>query len=59
MTKDAYTPTVETGPLVGFSHIQLRVADLDASVAWYKAALGLSELRGVPVRAMDSANIHQ
>ena len=41
---------METGPLVGFSHIQLRVSDLDASVAWYKAALGLSELRGVPGR---------
>jgi catechol 2,3-dioxygenase-like lactoylglutathione lyase family enzyme len=41
---------VETGPLVGFSHIQIQVGDLDESVAWYKAALGLSELRGVPGR---------
>src|SRR3954469_10836261 len=28
-------------PLKGFSHAQLRVADIDASVAWYETALGL------------------
>ena len=34
----------------GLSHIQLRVSDLDASVAWYERALGLTELRGEPGR---------
>jgi glyoxylase I family protein len=33
-------------PLAGLSHFQLHVADLDASVEWYKRALGLAELRG-------------
>lgn len=28
-------------PVKGFSHVQLRVADIDASVAWYETALGL------------------
>ncbi len=34
----------------GVSHFQLNVSDLDASVAWYKRALGLTELRGEPGR---------
>jgi catechol 2,3-dioxygenase-like lactoylglutathione lyase family enzyme len=44
-------------PIVGVSHFQLNVADLNASVAWYKRALGLSELRGEPGRyiALHSA----
>jgi catechol 2,3-dioxygenase-like lactoylglutathione lyase family enzyme len=29
------------GPVKGFSHVQLRVADVATSVAWYSAALGL------------------
>jgi catechol 2,3-dioxygenase-like lactoylglutathione lyase family enzyme len=28
-------------PVKGFSHVQLRVSDIDTSVAWYAAALGL------------------
>jgi len=30
-------------PIKGFSHLQLRVTDLDASAAWYMAALGLTK----------------
>ena len=37
-------------PLEGLSHFQLHVSDLDASVAWYRRALGLAELRGEPGR---------
>ena len=37
-------------PLEGLSHFQLQVSDLDASVAWYRRALGLAELRGEPGR---------
>jgi catechol-2,3-dioxygenase len=37
-------------PIDGLSHFQLNVSDLDASVAWYKCALGLTELRGEPGR---------
>jgi glyoxylase I family protein len=42
---------------VGMSHVQLRVSDLDESVAWYKCALGLTELRSEPGRyvALESA----
>ena len=36
--------------LRGVSHIQLRVSDLDASVAWYQRVLGLDELRRDPER---------
>jgi len=32
-------------PIDGLSHFQFYVSDLDASVAWYKRALGLTELR--------------
>src|SRR5919108_4717203 len=28
-------------PIRGFSHVQLRVTDVDASVAWYAAVLGV------------------
>ena len=41
---------VDAPTITGLSHIQLNVSDLDASVAWYKAALGLTELRGEPGR---------
>ncbi len=37
-------------PIDGLSHFQLNVSDLDASVAWYKRALGLTELREDPGR---------
>ena len=37
-------------PLTGLSHLQFHVSDLDASVAWYQRALGLTELRGEPGR---------
>jgi len=41
---------VDSLPLDGLSHFQLQVSYLDASVAWYRRALGLSELRGEPGR---------
>jgi catechol 2,3-dioxygenase-like lactoylglutathione lyase family enzyme len=43
---------VMDAPIDGLSHFQLNVSDLDASVAWYKRALGLTELRGEPGRYM-------
>jgi catechol 2,3-dioxygenase-like lactoylglutathione lyase family enzyme len=36
---------MDSPPLERLSHVQLRVSDLDASVAWYERALGLTELR--------------
>jgi catechol-2,3-dioxygenase len=39
---------MDAPPIDGLSHFQLRVSDLDASVAWYKRALGLTELRADP-----------
>lgn len=39
---------VDAPPIEGLSHFQLKVSDLDASVAWYKRALGLTELRAAP-----------
>jgi catechol-2,3-dioxygenase len=41
---------MDAPPIDGLSHFQLNVSDLDASVAWYKRALGLSELRSDPGR---------
>jgi catechol-2,3-dioxygenase len=41
---------MEALPIDGLSHFQLYVSDLDVSVAWYKRALGLTELRGDPGR---------
>jgi len=41
---------MEAPPIEGVSHFQLNVSDLDASVGWYKRALGLTELRGEPGR---------
>jgi len=32
-----------TAPLLGFSHVQLVVSDLDASRAWYTTVLGLEQ----------------
>jgi catechol-2,3-dioxygenase len=37
---------MDTPPIDGLSHFQLYVRDLDASAAWYKRTLGLTELRG-------------
>jgi catechol-2,3-dioxygenase len=31
-------------PVLGFSHLQLRVSDVTASCAWYTTALGLEQL---------------
>jgi catechol-2,3-dioxygenase len=39
---------MDAPPIDGLSHFQLNVSNLDASVAWYKAALGLTELRAEP-----------
>lgn len=39
---------MDAPPIEGLSHFQLKVSDLDASVAWYKRALGLTELRADP-----------
>ncbi|MCU1375588.1 MAG: Glyoxalase/bleomycin resistance protein/dioxygenase [Actinomycetia bacterium] len=36
-------------PVRGFSHVQLRVADIDASVAWYSTALGLVRHSDAPL----------
>ncbi|HEY1653154.1 MAG TPA: VOC family protein [Acidimicrobiales bacterium] len=41
---------MDAPPIDGLSHLQLNVSDLDTSVAWYKSALGLIELRGEPGR---------
>jgi catechol 2,3-dioxygenase len=41
---------VDTLPIEGLSHVQLKVSDLDQSVAWYRRALGLTELRADPGR---------
>jgi glyoxylase I family protein len=41
---------MDAPPFIGLSHFQLRVSDLDASVAWYERALGLTKLRGDPGR---------
>jgi catechol-2,3-dioxygenase len=35
------TTTVATAPLTGFSHMQLNVADVARSVAWYRTVLGM------------------
>ena len=47
-------------PIDGLSHFQLNVSNLDVSVAWYKRALGLTELRGDPGRyiALQSTTGH-
>ena len=42
--------TMDAPPIEGVSHFQLNVSDLDASVDWYKRALGLTELRSDPGR---------
>lgn len=39
---------MDAPPITGVSHFQLNVSDLDASVEWYKRALGLTELRADP-----------
>ena len=46
----SYCQDVDAPPLSGLSHFQFNVSDLDASVAWYIAALGVAELRGEPGR---------
>jgi catechol-2,3-dioxygenase len=49
---------MEAPPIDRVSHFQLNVSDLEASVAWYKQALGLTELRADPGRyvALRSAS---
>jgi catechol-2,3-dioxygenase len=39
---------MDAPPIDRVSHFQLNVSDLDASVTWYKRALGLTELRAEP-----------
>lgn len=39
---------MDAPPIDGLSHFQLKVSNLDASVEWYKRALGLTELRADP-----------
>jgi glyoxylase I family protein len=41
---------MDAPPLDRLSHFQLRFSDLDASVAWYERALGLTDPRGEPGR---------
>ena len=38
----------DTSLLTGVSHLVLKVSDLDASVGWYRDALGLEEIRREP-----------
>ena len=40
--------TVECLAIAGVSHIELLVSDLEASTAWYKSAVGLTELKAAP-----------
>jgi catechol-2,3-dioxygenase len=49
---------MDAPPIDRVSHFQLNVSDLDASVAWYKSVLGLTELRAEPGRyvALRSAS---
>lgn len=49
---------MEAPPIERVSHFQLNVSDLDVSVAWYKRALGLTELRAEPGQyvALQSAS---
>jgi glyoxylase I family protein len=41
-------PKTDTSLVTGVSHLVLKVSDLDASVAWYRDALGLEEYRREP-----------
>lgn len=36
-------------PVRGFSHVQLRVADVDTSAAWWQTALGLKRMTDGPI----------
>jgi glyoxylase I family protein len=36
-------------PVRGFSHVQLRVSDIDASAAWWTTALGLTRMTDGPM----------
>jgi catechol-2,3-dioxygenase len=49
---------MDAPPIERVSHFQLNVSDLDASVEWYKRALGLTELRAEPGRyvALKTSN---
>jgi catechol-2,3-dioxygenase len=37
----SFTEPAATAPIIGLSHVQLLVADVQASARWYRAALGL------------------
>lgn len=37
-------PTAPSSPVTGFSHLQLRVADVAASTQWYRTVLGMDTL---------------
>lgn len=38
-------------PVLGFSHLQLRVRDVDASAAWYSTVLGLETMTAADDRS--------
>jgi catechol 2,3-dioxygenase-like lactoylglutathione lyase family enzyme len=40
--------TAELLAITGVSHIQLNVTDLEASTAWYKTVVGLTQLQAAP-----------
>ncbi len=40
--------TTELLAITGVSHIQLNVTDLEASTAWYKTVVGLTQLKAAP-----------
>jgi glyoxylase I family protein len=40
--------TVQRLAIIGVSHIELLVSDLEASTAWYKSAVGLTQLQAAP-----------
>ena len=42
-------------PLLGFSHIQLRVRDVDASRDWYSTVLGIEPYRAARIRRSSCA----
>ncbi|MCU0311092.1 MAG: VOC family protein [Acidimicrobiales bacterium] len=48
MTAVPEHPVTPVSPVTGFSHVQLRVADVAASQAWYTTVLGMEVLVELP-----------